>query len=61
MAKTRPTTARMLADRAPPVQATRRARSMSPAPIAMPTSGTQATPIAKVIGMSRNSSRAPMP
>ena len=43
------------------VQATRRARSMSPAPIAMPTIGTAATPIPNEIGMSRNSSRCPIP
>ena len=45
----------------PAVHATLRARAMSPAPTAMPTIGTLATPIEKVIGISRNSRRAPMP
>ena len=42
-------------------QAARRARATLPAPIAMPTSGTDATPMAKAIGTSKNSSRVPMP
>jgi hypothetical protein len=43
------------------IQATCRARVTSPAPIAMPTIGTEATPNANEIGVSRNSSREPMP
>ena len=49
------------ADTLAAVQATRRARATSPAPIAMPTIGTDATPMPKAIGMSRNSRRWPMP
>ena len=45
----------------PAVHATCRARVTRPAPIAMPTIGTDATPKAKAIGVSRNSSREPMP
>jgi hypothetical protein len=43
------------------VQAIRRARGTRPAPIAMPIIGIEAIPNANVIGISRNSSREPMP
>src|SRR4051812_893194 len=46
---------------APAVHATCRARDTSPAPIAMPTIGTEATPNANEIGINRNSRREPMP
>ena len=55
-----PSTPSITADTPPAVQATRRARATSPAPIAMPTIGTDATPMPKAIGISRNSSRCPM-
>ena len=45
----------------PAVQAIRRARATRPAPIAMPTIGTEAMPTANAIDVSMNSSRAPMP
>ena len=45
----------------PAIHATCRARVTSPAPMAMPTIGTEATPNAKAIGVSKNSSREPMP
>ncbi len=45
----------------PAVHATCRARVTRPAPIAMPTIGTEATPKAKAIGVSRNSIREPLP
>ena len=45
----------------PAVQAIRRARSIRPAPIAMPTIGTEAIPTENATDTSRNSSRAPMP
>src|SRR4051812_27228239 len=46
---------------APATHATRRARAIFCAPIAMPTIGTEAMPTANAIDVSRNSSRAPMP
>ena len=45
----------------PAIQAIRRARATRPAPIAMPTIGTEAMPTANAIEVSMNSSRAPMP
>jgi hypothetical protein len=52
---------RLKADTKPAVQATFRARATWPAPIAMPTIGTAATPMPNAIGISRNSRRWPMP
>ena len=60
-ATTRPIAPTMMLAAAPAVHATCRARVTSPAPIAMPTIGTEATPNANAIGVSKNSSREPMP
>ena len=45
----------------PEINAIRRARAIRPAPIAIPTIGTDAMPTANAIEVSMNSSRAPMP
>ena len=45
----------------PAVHAMRRARAIFPAPIAIPTIGTEAIPKANAIDVSKNSSRAPIP
>jgi hypothetical protein len=60
-ATTSPIAPSSAAEAAAAVHATRRARAVSPRPIARPTIGTAATPMPKAIGTSMNSSRAPMP